>query len=276
MSTAVVIHVPHASTVVPADVRDQFAVDDAGLERELLLMTDHFVDQLFALPADEAVTVRHEVSRLVLDPERFEDDADETMARVGMGAVYSATHTGEPSGSPLRRLLEPTEREALLARYYRPHHGRLERAVGDALRLHGRCLVVDAHSYPARPLPYEKPVWPAEDPGWKHRPAICLGADAPGSLPGGGSHTPVWLQAAAYDAFAARFASVCFNRPFSGTLVPLRYYGHDARVASIMVEVRRDQYLDEESGEKLAGFDEVGESVRAAVRDMAAAAAGLR
>jgi N-formylglutamate deformylase len=157
MSAAVVLHVPHASTVVPAGVRDQFVLGDAELERELLLMTDHFVDELFALPADEAATVRHGVSRLVLDPERFEDDAHESMARVGMGAVYTATHAGDPSGRPLRRPLGPGEREALLARYYRPHHGRLERAITDALRAHGRCLIDHVRYRQAEDLPIAEP-----------------------------------------------------------------------------------------------------------------------
>ena len=261
MSPAIVLHIPHASTVIPAGVRDQFVLSDAELERELLLMTDRHVDELFTLPADEAVTVRHHLSRLVLDPERFEDDADEPMADVGMGAVYTATHEGDPGRQPLRRPLGDGEREALMTAYYRPHHARLERAVDDALREHAGCLIVDAHSYPDWPLPYEKRIWPASDPRWKHRPAICLGSDD--------DHTPLWLQDAAYEAFAARFGSICFNRPFPGTIVPVRYYRRDTRVASIMVEVRRDQYMDEATGQKLPGFDDVAASIREAIRSLA-------
>lgn len=258
---ALVIHVPHASTLIPAHTRDQFVLGDAELEHELLLMTDRYADELFALPADEAVTVRHELSRLVLDPERFEDDTREQMARVGMGAVYTATHEGDPVRYPLRRPLADGERETLLARYYRPHHERLERAVEEALRDHGRCLIVDAHSFPAWPLPYERLIWPEKDPRWKHRPAVCLGSDP--------THTPLWLQAAAYEAFVSRFDSVCFDRPLAGTIVPLRYYGRDARVASIMVEVRRDQYMDEETSEKLPDFDETAALIRAAITAVA-------
>ena len=269
---AVVLHIPHASVRIPPEVQDQFVLGDADLERELLLMTDRYVDELFALPAGEAVTVRHQVSRLVLDPERFEDDAREGMARVGMGAVYTATHEGDPERRPLRRPLEAGEREALLEDYYRPHHARLERAVGEALRVHHRCLVIDAHSFPERPLPYEKLACGDDEPRWKHRPAVCLGADAKGSLPGGKSHTPLWLQAAAYDAFAAHFDPVVFDRPFAGAMVPLRYYGRDARVASVMVEVRRDQYMNEVTGERRPDFEQTAASIRAAVRELVAAA----
>lgn len=253
---ALVIHIPHASTLIPAHVREQFVLEDADLERELLLMTDRYVDELFALPAAEAVTVRHEVSRLVLDPERFVDPAREPMERVGMGAVYRATHEGDPEGHPLRRTLT-AEEDAALHRLYDAHHARLTAAVRTALDEHGRCLIVDAHSFPDWPLPYEKRVWPAEDPRWKHRPRICLGSDR--------SHTPLWLQAAAYDAFAARFDPVVFDRPFPGAIVPLEFLGRDTRVASIMVEVRRDVYMDESTGDKLPEFDEVAARIQSAV-----------
>ncbi len=261
-----ILHSPHSSTVIPAGVRDQFVLGDAELEHELLLMTDRYVDELFALPAAEAVTVRHRVSRLVCDPERFERDEDEEMAGIGMGALYTRTHEGDPA-KPLRRELSAEERRTLLDAYYRPHHTRFEQATSDALRVHGRCLIVDAHSFPQRPLPYEQSIRP-DDLRWKHRPAICLGTD--------GFHTPLWLQAAAFDAFEARFESVAFDRPFDGTIVPMRFYRRDARVCSIMIEVRRDQYMDEQTGKKLPGFDEVAARIQTAVREVAAAASPRR
>ncbi|NBB90740.1 MAG: hypothetical protein GVY23_05990 [Spirochaetes bacterium] len=44
------------------------------------------------------------------------------------------------------------------------------------------------------------------------------------------------------------------NQPFSGSLVPGRFYGVDRRVTSIMIEVRRDLYMDERTGERTAGL----------------------
>lgn len=50
-------------------------------------MTDHLTDVLFAVPG--VTSVRFPVSRLVLDPERFESDDREVMATKGMGVVYT-------------------------------------------------------------------------------------------------------------------------------------------------------------------------------------------
>jgi len=70
-----VIHVPHAATLIPGDVREQFVLTDEEIADELRLMTDHLTDQLFAMPEAIAIAVRSPVSRLVVDPERFEKDA---------------------------------------------------------------------------------------------------------------------------------------------------------------------------------------------------------
>jgi len=113
-----VFHVPHDSTGIPDHIRHQFALSDDVLADELLKMTDHHTLDLFThfIPAEQIV--RAEVSRLVVDVERFADDANEDMARVGMGAVYIRTH----SGSLLRHLLGgrlsqlPSETTALRTR----------------------------------------------------------------------------------------------------------------------------------------------------------------
>ena len=119
--TPVVFHVPHDSVFIPPEIRGQFLLNDADLQTELRLMTDHFTHALFCEGVDAAQVVRAPVSRLVVDVERFPVDADEPMAAVGMGAVYTATS----SLQPLRRPLSPSEREALLPTYYHPHQVQL-------------------------------------------------------------------------------------------------------------------------------------------------------
>jgi N-formylglutamate deformylase len=117
----VVLHIPHASMSIPEDVRSTFLLDDAAIERELLVMTDHFTDEIVAGFRAEVDRVIFGVSRLVVDPERFPDDVDEPMAARGMGATYTRLSFGEPL-----RVLSATERRRLMETYYYPHHARLE------------------------------------------------------------------------------------------------------------------------------------------------------
>src|SRR5437867_1990314 len=107
-----VIHVPHSSIAVPDDVRRTLVLSDPELRQELLRLTDLYTDELFSLDPLMAIPVVFGVSRFVVDPERFTDDAQEPMAARGMGAVYTAT----TYGAPLRASLSGAQRADLLTR----------------------------------------------------------------------------------------------------------------------------------------------------------------
>lgn len=234
LTSAIVLHLPHGSVVIPDDLRRTFLPDDAGLQRELVAMTDHHTVDLFG-GVECADAVVFPVSRLVVDPERFLDDAQEPMARCGMGVLYTTCSTGEP----LRHAPNAAAREALLARFYHPHHARLTAAVDDAIMTHDCALIVDCHSFPAAPRAQEL----------HHvdvRPDICLGTDA--------FHTPPWLTDAACAVFASEGYRVTVDAPYAGTIVPLSHYHRDRRVMSLMIEVNRGLYVDEDTGERLPDF----------------------
>jgi len=89
----VLFHVPHDSTWIPPEVRSQFLLDNTELAAEVVKMTDHLTMELFTSSIPENQVVRAEVSRLVVDVERF-DDPSEVMLERGMGVVYSRTATG--------------------------------------------------------------------------------------------------------------------------------------------------------------------------------------
>jgi N-formylglutamate deformylase len=247
-----VVHVPHSSVTVPSEIRRTFAIGDAVLATELLLMTDRFTDEL-AEPARAlgATIFVNRLSRLVMDPERFPRDADEWMANVGMGAVYLSRQ----DGSRLRSVSFPDEeRDRLITSYYRPYHDVLEDLIARQVAQSGCCLIVDLHSFPKKGLPYEKPDLA--------RPQVCIGFDR------------LHVDEALRDRWAARIRreglEVGFNSPFTGSLVPSRYYGRDRRVRSLMLELRRDLYMDEATGEKSSGF----ERTRSLVESLLVLAAG--
>src|SRR5271169_3454801 len=94
-SPIAILHIPHASRLVPEEERQTFRLDDATLNSELLHMTDAYTDELFPVTPVEAARVLLPVSRLVCDVERFPSDEDEPMAARGMGAIYTRTSMGE-------------------------------------------------------------------------------------------------------------------------------------------------------------------------------------
>ena len=246
---ATVVHIPHASQVIPQDVVGSFVVSPEAMRAELLLMTDHFTDELFYLPSELAATVVFPISRLVVDPERFVDDAREPMAARGMGVIYTRTS----HGVPLRTDLSTSAREELLSRYYRPHHRQLSQAIADAVREHGGCLVIDGHSFASRPLPHE---YDQRD----HRPDICIGTDD--------FHTPGWLADLAATLFREQGFTVEMNRPFAGTIVPEPYYQRDRSVLSVMIEINRARYMLEDVGERRRDFQAFYTSIRKALSQL--------
>lgn len=229
--SSVLLHVPHASTEIPAWVRDKLHLDDAQLQTELALMTDAQTEQIArasaALCSVRPWIFENQLSRLVVDPERFPDPKQEPMAdpSIGMGAVYTKT-----AHLDLLRGADSAHERELLKKYFYPYARALTEAVREILEQHKRVTIIDIHSYPAQELPYER-LHHAD----AQRPAICLGFDP--------FHTPDWLLHAAQDAFRG-FEGVAVNEPFAGTYVPLEFYESDPRVTSIMVEIRRDIYVD--------------------------------
>lgn len=217
----VIVHLPHAATEIPADVRSGLLLDDDALAAELTAMTDAGTDQIGRLAAGLA-RVRpwlavNRYSRLVVDPERFPDEREEMVA-VGMGAVYTKTSVRRP----LRAA--DANPEELLARFYRPYAEAMADLVDARLVASGRAVVIDLHSYPRDPLPYE--LHPD-----RRRPMTCIGTDA--------FHTPDSLRDAAVAAFGT-LGAVVTDEPFAGCYVPLRQYRKTLRVTAVMIELRRD------------------------------------
>ncbi|MCZ7456886.1 N-formylglutamate amidohydrolase [Streptomyces sp. WMMC940] len=235
----VVLHVPHSSREIPEWVRHGIELDDAALVLELDHVTDSHTAAVAAAGAD-AAAVRpwqfvNGLSRLVIDPERFPDEREEMLA-VGMGAVYTRTTN--------RERLRPadTDPRPLVERYFHPYARAMSAAVADRLEAVGRAVVVDVHSYPTEPLPYELH-------GDGPRPPICLGTDP--------FHTPPDLLAAAERAFAG-FGGTGLDSPFAGTYVPLDFHGRDPRVSALMIEIRRDVYMTEPGGPPGPGLERLG------------------
>jgi N-formylglutamate amidohydrolase len=225
-TSPVMFHAPHGSQNIPHRFHRDFLVNSATLSLEHYRMVDHRTDELAwqAANATSASVIRSDLSRLVVDVEKFLGAREELFVN-GMSAFYTRTAYGYPlRQEPLTAIRYYDE----LLDYYEAYGRAFSELVSRALEVHGRAVIVDVHSYPQEVQGYELH---RDD----HRPQIDLGTDP--------FHTPAWLIEAAREAFGAFECKL--NQPFTGTYVPLDYYGVDPRVSSIMLEMRRDKVNDQ-------------------------------
>ncbi|MFD9664382.1 N-formylglutamate amidohydrolase [Rhodococcus sp. NPDC059968] len=226
-ASPVILHVPHASRAIPGTVRKGLLLSDAELHMELDESTDTATDLIASGAADYATSGRgrpwlaiNQVSRLVIDPERFPGD-DEPMNTVGRGAVYTRTCTGT-----LLRPEPAPDTQYLMDTYFHPYATTLSELVDDRLAATGAAVIIDVHSYPRYPSGFEDPT--------RTRPPLCIGTDD--------FHTPEPLTEQVQAAFAGLQESAV-NAPYAGCYVPLSRYRTDPRVGAVMIELRRDRYL---------------------------------
>jgi N-formylglutamate amidohydrolase len=220
-----ILHIPHSKVAIPASLKREFVVRHKKLSAHLVASTDHFTDELFDSNLPNTQALIFPISRLAVDPERFERDALEPMAKRGLGVLYERGH----DGNVIRRPITRARREEILATWYRPHHDWLTQSVDDALARAPRALVVDCHTFPDVPF--------AMDPDQKvPRPDVCIGT--------AGIHTPAWLVRAATKWCKSQGWSVRIDAPYSGSIVPLKHNGKDRRILSIMIEINRARYME--------------------------------
>lgn len=234
-----ILNIPHSSTWIPEDCFPKDSEEYRILEADHLNMVDWYTDELFNNGI--GVPVIAPVSRMVCDTERFRADEYESMAGIGMGVCYETT-------SDLRHRIRITKehKEHVLKNYYDLHHRNLELATDRAEADVGHVFIMDCHSFSPVPLPYEYDQRP-------DRPDICLGTDY--------YHTPGQIDKRAAEFFRRRGYRVALNRPYSGTIVPLKYL-HKEKIFSMMVEVNRGLYLKPGTNEKNDYFPTLRQHLR--------------
>ena len=233
-----ILHIPHSSIYIPD--KTGYVVSKATLDKELLKLTDWYTDDLFSVK--DTIPIKAEFSRIFCDPERFADDAKEIMVQFGMGVLYTHTDDGI-----LMRTIDDDLRFRILNNYYWIHHKVLSEAVAMQLKHHKKVLIVDCHSFPNNPLN-------ASFYKGTERPDFNLGTDS--------YHTPQYLITSSVAFFKSKGYSVLVDKPYSGTIVPMEYYQKDNRVQSVMLEINRSLYLQENSSVKNEHYSTIKKIVR--------------
>lgn len=232
----IICHIPHGSIAIPGKFRQDFMLSDKDLKIEAKTMGDLFADQLYDRIFKRFGGLKSNISRIVVDMERCENDRQEPMSKVGMGVLYSKTSAGK-----MMRRVSEQRREQYLEGFFRPYQEALAALVDDCLGKFGVCLILDCHSFPSKPRKYE----PDQK---KNRPDICFGTDK--------KHTPPVLKKIFVREAKKRKFSIKFNSPFRGTIVPLPMHGNK-QVFSILIETNRRLYMDEKNFKKKRDFKNI-------------------
>lgn len=234
-----ILHIPHSSSHIP--FYDGYVVGQQTMKDEINLLTDWFADELFDLPYLKVVTP---FSRIFCDVERFEDDNFEVMSNKGMGMCYTHLDNGE-----LMRVVEPELRERIKSEFYLPHHRALEGLTSELLHKYGHVNVVDCHSF--SDIPFNRDL--NKD---MPRPDFCLGIDE--------FHTPKELYLLVQDLLTSTGYKVLINNPYSGTIIPMKYFNKNRNVRGLMIEVNRKLYMTTSNGgaSKTTSFDSISKTIQ--------------
>ena len=233
-----VLHIPHSSTVIP--ILKGYVSSQEEINQEIIKLTDWYTDDLFISQLDNIIVAPF--SRIFCDVERFADNELEIMSKVGMGVLYEKLDSDN-----LLRKVTPELRDKIISDYYWKHHNSLTTIVEEQLNVNGECLIVDCHSFPSTPL------LKAINQN-KNRPDFNIGTDS--------YHTPKKYIDASITYFENLGYTLGVDWPYSGSIVPMKYYQKEKRVNSIMLEINRKLYLNEPSNEKSTEYNKTKKVVQ--------------
>lgn len=230
MKTQYVIHLPHCGTKIPKEYISDYYLSSEELQNNIFQYADYLTDELYRAFVHEFDHVINPYSRLFMDPERFFDDTKESMQiKHGLGWFYENAILEK---KPLRT----TKNKKEIIKYYKEHHNKLLSLVDKYLELHNQCTIIDCHSF-------------SNERYWFHDknlklPDICIGFDE------------YHKDEAFVDTILNEFKeyNIAINTPYAGSLVPEQYYLKDSRVKSVMIEVNKKLYLEDDNITKSDNF----------------------
>ena len=215
-----IVSVPHAGTVIPADITGLRSHDLARRD------ADHHVDRLYAFAADLGATIVHSrVSRTVIDLNRDPSGKSLYPGQATTGLCPVTTFDGEPLYTVGA---EPgaEEIERRRAAYFDPYHAALTAQIARLRALHPAIVLYDVHSIRS------------------HVPRLFDGELPQFNI---GSYDGASCDSALTSAIAADCAegSHVVNGRFKGGWIT-RHYGDPARgIHAVQMELAIRGYADE-------------------------------
>jgi N-formylglutamate amidohydrolase len=219
-----IFHIPHSSSIIPDKIG---YVSDELIAIEIQKLTDWHTDIIFNV--ENTTKLIADFSRVYCDVERFENDLFEPMSKFGRGFFYTHTDNGELLRNEINSEIHSNKCDVLI-NYYRKHHNKLNKLTQTKLDEFGKAIIIDCHSF--TDVPFNTDLDKTSN-----RPDICIGTDD--------VHTPENLKLYIANKFRELEYSVEINSPYVGTIVPIEYYSKNNNVQSIMIEINRKLYMND-------------------------------
>ena len=219
----ILFHVPHSSLKIPKQYWDICITDKNYIKGMNNFLSDYLTNKLIPNKCHNLV---FKYSRLFCDVEKFKDDSKEIMAQKGMGVIYT-NDCDNVITVPNKKY-----KRIVLKSYYDKHHNKLDKIVTNLLKKYNKCIIIDFHSF-------------SDEMAIKlfninNNPDICIGID--------NAYTVEELTNITITHFKKYGYSVGINTPYSGTIIPNKYFNKkDKRLSSIMLEINKRIYLNSEN-----------------------------
>ena len=219
----ILFHVPHSALKIPKQYWDICIKDRNYIKRTNKFLSDYLTDKLIPNKCHKLV---FKYSRLFCDVEKFKDDSKEILSKKGLGVIYTndcnATIT----------IPNKKYKSKVLKSYYDKHHNKLDKIVTNILKKCNKCIIIDFHSFSDEMV--EKLF------NINNTPDICIGID--------NIYTDVELINFTINHFKKNGYSVEINKPYSGTIIPNKYFNKkEKRLSSIMLEINKRIYLNDKN-----------------------------
>lgn len=219
----ILFHVPHSSLKIPKRYWDICIKDKKYIDKTNIFLSDYLMDKLIPSKSNRLV---FKYSRLFCDVEKFKDNSKETMSKKGMGVIYT-NDCDNTITIPNKKY-----KNIVLKSYYDKHHNKLDKIVTTILNKYNKCIVIDFHSFSDELV--EKLF------NINNNPDICIGIDK--------TYTSEEFLNFTINHFKNYGYSVEINKPYSGTIIPNKYFNKkENRLSSIMLEINKRIYLNDKN-----------------------------
>lgn len=216
----ILFHVPHSSLKIPNRFWKVCIKNKDYIKATNIFISDFLTDRL--LP-DKCHKILFKYSRLFCDVEKFKDDDKEVMSKKGMGVIYT-NDCDEVISIPNKKY-----KERVIKNYYDKYHNKFDKIVTNILNKNDKCIIIDFHSFSDEMV--------NKLFGIDNNPDICIGTDE--------FYTNKALLDFTIDHFKKYGYSVELNTPYSGTMIPNKYFNkNNNRLSSIMLEINKRVYLN--------------------------------